>query len=90
LPQKAYGKDIHGNVRTGECSDGQGLRDIVRGGCWALYRSETWSRGWLLKEGWEWMSEEEYREWIGEMEFEGEITHGVRMILSAWRDKVHV
>jgi hypothetical protein len=36
------------------------------------------------------MSEEEFREWIGVMEFEGEIIHGVRLILCVWRDKVLV
>jgi hypothetical protein len=67
-----------------------GLRDIVRGGCWGLYRSERWLREWLNGQNIEWMSEEEFREWIGVMEFEGEITHGVRLILCAWRDKVLV
>jgi hypothetical protein len=90
LPQKAYGKDIHGNVRTGECSDVVGLRDIVRGGCWALYRREIWLRMWLNGKNIQWMSEERFREWIGLMEFEGEITNGVRTILCAWRNKVHI
>lgn len=62
----------------------------MRGGCWALFRSESWLRGWLTKRKLEWMLEEEFKIWIGEMEFEGELTNGVRIILEAWRDKVHI
>jgi hypothetical protein len=35
------------------------------------------------------MSEDVFREWITEVESEGEITNGVRLILAAWRDKVN-
>jgi len=45
LPQEAYRKDIHGDVRTGECEIG--LRDVIRGWCWALYGSEKCLQSWL-------------------------------------------
>lgn len=86
LPQRAYGKDIHGDVRTGECEEG--LRDIVGGGCWVLYGGESWLRRWFEGRGLEWKREDEYREWISSTEEEGEMINGVRVILEAWRDKV--
>src|SRR5271169_5943847 len=89
LPQKAYGKVIHGTVTTGECE--AGLRDVVRGGCWTLYRDEKdkkWLRQWFERRGCEWKNEIQFREWTLEMEEEGEITNGVRILLEAWRDLV--
>ena len=86
LPQRAYGKDIHGDVRTGECEEG--LRDIVRAGCWTLYRGESWLGRWFEEWELEWKTEDEYREWMSSMEEEGEMINGVRVILEAWRDKV--
>jgi hypothetical protein len=88
LPQKAYGKEIHGDVRTGECK--AGLRDVVRGGCWSLYRSERWLRRWFESRRLEWKGEEEFRDWIAELEEEGEVINGVRIILEAWRDKAYM
>lgn len=86
LPQRAYGKDIHGNVRTGECEEG--LRDIVRGGCWAVYRSEKWLRMWLGMEGLEWMDEGEFKRWIGEVEESGEMVNGAQLMMEVWRGVV--
>jgi len=85
LPQKAYGKDIHGKVMTGECEEG--LRYVVRGGCWALYRSERWLKVWFESRGYEWKNESQFEHWFGKLEEEGEMINGVRVILEAWRDK---
>jgi hypothetical protein len=43
-------------------------------------------RMWETRCGYEWRGEDEFRRWISEMELEGEMTHGVRLILDAWRD----
>ena len=79
------GKDIHGDVITGEC-EGR-LRDILKGGCWRwrLYRSETWLRKWLKGRGLSWKEEVECKSWIERKEKEGEILNGVRVILEAWK-----
>ena len=38
FPQKAFGENIHGDVRTGECE--KGMRDIMKGICWGVYREK--------------------------------------------------
>src|SRR5437762_1764359 len=85
LPQKAHGKDIHGKVMTGECEEG--LLYVVRGGCWALYRSEKWLKRWLESQGHGWKDEREFEDWFVKLEEEGEMINGVRALLEAWRDK---
>jgi len=85
FPQKAYGEDIHGNVRTGECEIG--LRDIISGGCWVIYREEKWLKNYFLNKKILWKNEEEYLDWLGRLEFGGEMVNGVRIILECWREK---
>jgi hypothetical protein len=86
FPHKAYGKDIHGDVRTAECENG--LRDILKGGCWWLYRSERWLQSWFERCGMDWKEEVDFKHWIETKEEEGEILNGVRVILEAWREIV--
>jgi len=84
FPHKAWGLEIHGDMRTAACENG--LRDLVKGGCWRLYRDETWLRVWMQKQGMRWKDEGEFKAWIQGMEVEGEILNGVRLILEAWRE----
>jgi hypothetical protein len=84
FPHRANGKDIHGNATTGECEDG--LRDILKGGCWWLYRDKRWLKDWSERVGVSWSDEDEFKRWIETREEEGEILNGVRLILEAWRE----
>jgi hypothetical protein len=84
LPHQAWGLDIHGDIKTAACEDG--LRDLVKGGCWRLFRDETWLREWMQKRGMSWKEETEFKSWIEDREEEGEILNGVRVVLEAWRD----
>src|SRR2546421_12388375 len=43
FPQKAFGEVIHGDVRTGECEEG--IRDIMKGICWGIYREKRADSG---------------------------------------------
>lgn len=88
LPSRAYGEEIHRNIRTGECE--AGLRDVIKGSIWCLYRSERWLRTWFRKEGLEWMGYEEFKEWSAVREGDGEVINGVRLAIAAWRDKHRV
>jgi hypothetical protein len=85
LPCRAYGEEIHGNTATGECE--KGPRDLIRGSCWGLYRSERWLRNWWEREGVNWMGERAFRGWIVEKGGDGELINGVRLVISAWRER---
>jgi hypothetical protein len=70
-------------METAACEDG--LRDIVKGGLWYLYRSGTWLREWFESRGQGWMDEAKFKSWAETKEEEGEIVNGVRVVLEAWR-----
>ena len=83
LPQRAYGKDIHGNVRTGECEEG--LRDIVRGGCWGCILGVR--NGYVCGGEWrDWMDgmkESLKMDW--RVEESGEMVNGAQLMMEVWR-----
>jgi len=86
FPQVAFGESIHGDVRTGECE--QGMRDLMKGICWGLYREKRNERDVFNKLGIdEDISEEEFKKWISEMDISGEMNNGCRMILEVWKSR---
>lgn len=85
LPCRAYGEEIHGVMATAECEEG--LRDIIVGSYWHLYRNEGWISLWFSESGLGWMSEDEFKEWVVRKEGEFDIVNGVRLVIAAWRDK---
>ena len=82
LPQKAFGERIHGDMDTGECEEG--LRDMVKGICWGIFRDEALRERYLMDifKG----SEGEFKEWLAGMDESMEMTNGVRLMLGVWRD----
>ena len=49
LPQRAFGDEIHGNVESGKCEDG--LRDLMKGICWKVFRDDELNRKYLKEDG---------------------------------------
>jgi len=86
FPQKAFGENIHGDVRTGECE--KGMRDIMKGICWGVYREKRNEMRVFeelgIKED---INEEEFKKWISEMDVSGEMNNGCRMVLEVWRSR---
>jgi hypothetical protein len=82
LPQIMFSENIHGNTETGECEDG--LKDIVKGLCWGIFRNDSLRRKYLFNifNG----DEEEFKEWMKEMDESMEMTNAVSLMLTVWRD----
>ena len=83
LPQMAFNEKIHGKVETGECEEG--LKDIVKGVCWGIFRDEYLKAQYLtdLFDG----DEDAFKQWMKEMDDNMEMTNGVSLMLKVWRDK---
>jgi len=82
LPQMAFNEIIHGNIQTGECEEG--LRDIVKGICWGIFRDEHLREKYLTAIFD--VDEKDFKEWMKEMDESMEMTNGVRLMLTVWRD----
>jgi hypothetical protein len=85
LPQRAYGEFIHGDVMTGSCWEG--LRDLVKGVCWYVFRDIDYREKYLRDLGVEERRMEGFKRWIGELADDGEIINGVKLMLNIWRDR---
>lgn len=85
LPQNAYNEYIHGNSMIGECSDG--LRDLVKGVCWYVFRDEELREKYLGKLCREDIGMKGFRRWLGERSGDYELVNGVRLMLRVWRDR---
>ena len=83
LPQMAFKEIIHGNIQTGECEEG--LKDIVKGICWGIFRDEHLREKYLTAIFG--VDEKEFKEWMKEMDESMEIINGVRLMLTVWRDE---
>jgi len=83
LPQMAFNEIIHGNIQTGECEEG--LKDIVKGICWGIFRDEHLREKYLTAIFG--VDEKEFKEWMKEMDESMEIINGVRLMLTVWRDE---
>lgn len=81
LPQMVFTEKIHGNMETGECEDG--LKDMIKGGCWGIFRDEE-LKGKYLKNIFD-GDEAEFKEWLVKMDESREMTNGVRLMVDVWR-----
>jgi len=79
----AFNEIIHGNIQTGECEEG--LKDIVKGICWGIFRDEHLREKYLTAIFG--VDEKEFKEWMKEMDESMEIINGVRLMLTVWRDE---
>jgi len=85
FPQILFGERIHGDIGTGECE--KGLRDLMKGVCWGVYRDVKLKEKYLKDDGSEIVEEEKYKEWIIRMDTSGEMINGCRFMLNIWRDR---
>jgi hypothetical protein len=84
LPQKAFGEHIHGNVYSGECE--YGLRDIMKGICWKIFREDGLREKYIPEFGKG--EEDRFKGWLFEMDISGEMINGCRMMLNVWRERI--
>lgn len=84
FPQRAFGEEIHGDGKSGECIEG--IRDIMKGICWSIYRDESLKRKWFEKLGLNEMNEKEFKKWMTRIDGSGEMVNGCRMCLEVWRE----
>jgi len=85
LPQRLFGEEIHGDVLTGECKDG--LRDLMKGICWRVYRVRELKDKYLGGVGDEIRNEEDYKKWLNRLDTSGEMINGCRLMLNIWRER---
>ena len=84
FPQRLFGERIHGNAETGECEDG--LKDLMKGACWKVYRDEKLREQYLKEVESEIKNEMDYKKWIVGLDTSGEMVNGCRLVLNIWRD----
>jgi hypothetical protein len=84
FPQTAFKERIHGNKMTGECESG--LRDLMKGACWGVFRDVKLKEKYLSGIGAEVDSEEGYKKWLVKLDTSGEMINGCRLMLDIWRD----
>jgi hypothetical protein len=85
FPQRAFEEEIHGNVTTGECEEG--MRDVMKGVCWSVYRTKELKNRWFRKMELKEMNEKEFMKWMTRMDESGEMNNGCRVTLEVWRDR---
>jgi len=76
---------MHGDVLTGECNEG--LRDLMKGICWKVYRDVKFRERYLKDVENEIRTEEEYKKWLMVLDTSGEMVNGCRLTLNIWKDR---
>jgi len=83
FPQQLFSENIHGNVETGECE--KGLRDLIKRGCWRVFRDDKLREKYLENSGIEMETEEDYMKWLVRLYESGDMINGCRLMLMIWR-----
>jgi len=70
---------------TRECEEG--LRDLMKGVCWKVYRDSGLREIYLKGVEGETRKEEDYKKWIIRLDTSGEMVNGCRLMLNIWKDR---